>query len=218
MRPLVILLVALALPMLTQAQSKVRFSNITEFSAAFHVSKTKRTVSYTALDGSRSSVDSELANYKIPAPRLMTSFGIMVWDLVFIGAGAGYQFQFSEKDNGSHVPYQQHVLGFGQARLHFAKGRFRPFTDLRAGYNFTINEKTSNLFSEDFYEWDGVFVEPALGMGFNLGKLAMFNVSLAYQFLRTDQRMSSFDPADFIGAAARDRQHRLLLNLGFTFK
>jgi hypothetical protein len=213
-----IILILLCLPFITIAQSKVRFSNITEFSAAFQVSKTKRTVSYTAVDGSQNSVDSEQENYKIPAPRLMTAFGIMVWDLVFIGAGAGYQFQFSEKNDGNYVPYQQHVLGFGQARLHFSKGRFRPFTDLRGGYNFTMNEKRTSLLSDDFFRWDGVFIEPAIGLGFNLGKLAMFNLSVAYHFLRTDQRDAVNFPLLWTEATTRDRQHRVLLNLGFTFK
>lgn len=196
------------------SQKLVRFSNITEFGVAFQVSGTKRTVTYTALDGSEVSNESDTSRYKIPAPRMMSAFGVMIWDLVFIGAGAGYQYQFSE----NNMPFQHHVAGFGQARLHFAKGRFRPFTDLRLGYNYTMNDKTAVLLSDDHFKWDGLFVEPALGMGFNIGKVAMFNIGLAYQFLRTDQRMPSFDPDDYIGAATRDRQHRLVLNLGFTFK
>lgn len=214
MRTATIIIIALCTPVLTMAQSKVRFSNITEFGVGFQVSNTKRTVSYTSINGTEESIDSDIQNYKIPSPRLMSAFGIMVWDLVFIGAGAGYQFQFSESD----MPYQQNVMGFGQARLHFAKGRFRPYTDLRGGYHFTIKEKETPLFSDDFYRWDGAFIEPSLGIGFNLGKLAMFNIGLAYQFLRTNQRDAVNFPLLWQEATARDRQHRLVLNLGFTFK
>jgi hypothetical protein len=196
-------------------QGVVRFSNITELGVGFQVGKNSRTVTYTDFNGNEHTVDSEpSATYKIPAPRLMTSFGVMIWDLVFVGAGAGYQFQANEDP----LPYQHNVMGFGQARLHFAKGRFRPFTDLRLGYNYTINQKTNDLLSDDFYKWDGLFVEPSLGMAFKIGEKALFNIGLAYQFLRTDQRDAVNFPLLWTDATTRDKQHRLVLNLGFTFK
>lgn len=196
-------------------QGMVRFSNITELGVGFQVGKNNRTVTFTDSNGDEQAVNNELSTiYKIPAPRLMTSFGVMIWDLVFLGAGAGYQFQANEDP----LPYQHNVMGFGQTRLHFAKGRFRPFTDLRLGYNYTVNEQTSNLLSDDFYKWDGLFVEPSLGMAFKVGGKALLNIGLAYQFLRTDQRDAVDFPQLWTDATTRDKQHRLVLNLGFTFK
>lgn len=197
-------------------QGMVRFSNITELGVGFQVGKNSRTVTYTDLNGNEQEVDGTATEtYKIPAPRLMTSFGVMLWELVFVGAGAGYQFQANEDP----LPYQHNVMGFGQTRLHFAKGRFRPFTDLRLGYNYTLNQNTSDVLSDDFYKWDGLFVEPSLGMAFKAGGKALINIGLAYQFLRTDQRAYDTElPELWEEATNRDKQHRLVLNLGFTFK
>lgn len=196
-------------------QGAVRFSNITELGVGFQVGKNSRTVTYTDFNGNEHEVDGNATEtYKIPAPRLMTSFGVMLWELVFVGAGAGYQFQANEDP----LPYQHNVMGFGQTRLHFAKGRFRPFTDLRLGYNYTLNQNISDVLSDDFYKWDGLFVEPSLGMAFKVGGKALFNIGLAYQFLRTDQRNVPSVPLLWQDATTRDRQHRLVLNLGFTFK
>jgi hypothetical protein len=181
----------------TVAQGLVRFSNITELGAVFQVGKTSRTVSYKGISGNEQTLESNPEAYAIPAPRIMTAFGVMVWDLVFLGAGAGYQFQFSEDP----LPYQHNVTGFGQFRLHFAKGRFRPFTDLRLGYNYTLQEHTNNFLSDDFYKWDGLLIEPSLGMAFKLGGKALFNIGLLcdvttrekqhrYQFLRKGEYRS----------------------------
>lgn len=196
------------------SQSAVRFSNITELGVGFQVGSTEREVSYTDILGNEQTATSDVDAYKIPSPRLMTSLGVMLWDLVFVGAGVGYQFQANEDP----LPYQHNVTGFGQFRLHFAKGRFRPFTDLRLGYNYTLNQQTNDALSEDFYQWDGLLVEPSLGLAFKMGEKALFNIGLAYQFLRTDQRETLNIPILWSDATARDKQHRLVINLGFTFK
>ncbi|MCF8255926.1 MAG: hypothetical protein K9J06_00105 [Flavobacteriales bacterium] len=195
-------------------QGNVRFSNITELGAGFQVGNTTRELTYTDILGNEQSATSNPETYKIPAPRLMTSFGVMLFDLIFVGAGAGYQFQANEDP----LPYQHNVMGFGQLRLHFAKGRFRPFTDLRLGYNYTLNQNTNDLLSTDYYKWDGIFAEPSLGMAFKVGEKALFNIGLAYQFLRTDQREVVNASLLWQDVTTSDKQHRLIINLGFTFK
>lgn len=214
MRTLLIIPALLTSTGMAVGQSIIRFSNITELGVGFQVGSTQHEVKYTNFLGTENTVTTDVEAYQIPSPRLMTSFGIMVWELFYLGAGVGYQFQAKEDP----LPYQHHVAGFGQARIHFAKGRFRPFTDLRVGYNYTLNENTNDLLSSDTYKWDGLLIEPSLGIAFKMGEKALFNLGLAYQFLRTDQRETPTVPLLWTEATATDRQHRLVINLGFTFK
>lgn len=194
-------------------QGLVRFSNITELGVSFQVGSTEQEITYVDIAGNEQTATTDIDGYSIPAPRLMTSFGVMVWELLFIGAGAGYQYQ--PKDDA--LPYQHHVTGFGQARIHFAKGRFRPFTDLRVGYNYMVNEiPESNLLSDDNFKWDGLMVEPSIGFAIKLGGKALLNVGLAYQFLRVDQRESIADL--WTDVTTNNKRHSLALNVGFTFK
>jgi len=215
-------LLFLSLLMCTNAfvhgQKLVRFSNITELGVGFQLGKTSQTTEMPEIIGGDQTI--EIDGYSIPSPRLVTSFGVMIWELVFVGAGAGYAYQPSE----GNKPYQHNVSGFGQARLHFAKGRFRPFTDLRLGYNYTLNE-APNAFvalNPDNLKWDGLMIEPALGFAVKLSDKFLFNTSLAYQFLSTTNR-NELTYTDINGNelgtfATNQKQHRLMLNVGFTFK
>lgn len=197
-------------------QGLVRFSNITELGAGFQVGEvTQLTEMPDYLGGTN---ETKVAGYSVPAPRIVSSFGVMIWDLLFVGAGAGYAFQPGEDAK----PYQHHISGFGHARIHFAKGRFRPFTDLRAGYNYTLDEQTSAFATGDMLEWDGLMLEPALGFAIKISDKALFNTSLGYQFHSTTNRGSTTF-TDQIGNAlgefsTQQKQHRLMLNIGFTFK
>jgi len=210
----VILLVVTS--MAVHAQGLVRFANITELGVGFQVGKVSSTTDLPDYFGGSSERKSEPRS--VPAPRVVTSFGVMVWDLLFIGAGAGYAFQPAE----SGRRYQHYVPAFAHARAHFAKGRFRPFTGLRIGYNYTLDEDGSPSIVTKSREWDGLLLEPEIGFAIKLTDKALFNIAFAYQFISSSNRGSA-TYTDLLGNDAGEytlwrRQHALMLNLGVTFK
>ncbi|MCF8459678.1 MAG: hypothetical protein K9G46_03055 [Flavobacteriales bacterium] len=56
------------------------FNNVTELTAGFQIGKTTRTTSFT---GGESEL--KAADHTFPAPRIATSFGILVGDLFYLG-------------------------------------------------------------------------------------------------------------------------------------
>jgi hypothetical protein len=191
----------------------VRFNNITEVTVGFQTGKTTRVVSFDGGDA-----ETEIAGRKIPSPRVSSSFGILIADILFLGPGLGYTFQAEDSNNS-----QEHqVSAFGHTRLNFARGKFRPFLGFRGGYHFASFEELDNTLDADWYKWDGFFLEPALGISIKLGGHALVNASLGYQFVnagnRIEQTIIDENSNALVDAAMNERYHRFLLTVGFTFQ
>lgn len=196
----------------------IKFSNITEVTFGFQVGKTTQ---LTSLPGGGESTN-QIAGYKFPAPRVGTSFGMLVGSIFFLGPGIAYTFQPNDDDGTWPDPNadQHKVSAFGHMRIHFARGKFRPYTELKGGYTHIFTEDVSTVastFSAETYTWDGVFAEPAIGFGIKLGGHGQINISLGYQFLNVWNRSEGFTSADAFGPEIRDSYHRFLLSLGFSF-
>lgn len=205
----VILLCCLGFLISTKAQDKlVKFANITEATVGFQLGKTTQVNSLSEGDGQL-----EVAGYKVPSPRVNSSFGILVGKIFFIGPGLGYMYQPGDDNN----PYQHHVSVFGHARIHFTKGKLRPYVGLKGGYNHILPENVLSLYDEEAYTWDGAYAEPEVGLGIKLGGHAVLNASLGYQFLNVWNRSEGLNSIDAFGPELKDSYHRLLLSVGFTF-
>lgn len=210
-----IIVILLSAILNTQAQDKsklLRFNNITELTAGFQIGKTTRVTSF---DGGESEV--KVVGHKFPAPRLSSTFGISIADLLFFGPGVAYTFQAGDSNN----PQEHQVSAFGQIRLNFAKGRIRPFLDFKGGYHFSSLKEVDQTLNSDWYKWDGFFLEPALGLSFKLGGHALLNTSLGYQFItagnRIEQSIEDESGNALIDAGLSEKYHRFLLSFGFTF-
>jgi hypothetical protein len=191
----------------------IRFNNITEVAVGFQLGKTTRVTSFS---GGESSLN--VAGRKFPAPRLASSFGILLGDIFFIGPGLSYTFQSEDGNN-----QQEHQVSvFGQTRLNFARGRIRPFIDFKGGYHFASFEELDQTLDSDWYKWDGFSLEPALGISFKLGGHALLNASLGYQFVsagnRIEQSILDDNGNPLIDAALNEQYHRFILSVGFTFQ
>ncbi len=191
----------------------LRFNNITEATVGFQIGKTTRTTSFAGGES-----EANVAGHKFPAPRLATSFGLLVGELFYFGPGIAYTFQPADKNNS----LEHQVSVFGQTRLNFAKGRIRPFLDFKGGYHFASLAEANQTLDSDWYKWDGFFLEPALGLSFKLGKHALLNTSLGYQFVNAGNRIEQSIMTDsgnpIIDATLKENYHRLLLTIGFTFQ
>ena len=204
-----ILATALLFTVVAQAQDKlVKFANITEATVGFQLGRTTQVNSLA-----EGEAELEVAGYKVPSPRVNSSFGILVGKIFFIGPGLGYMYQPGDADN----PYQHHVSVFGHARVHFAKGKLRPYLGLKGGYNHILPEDVISLYDSEAYTWDGVYAEPELGIGIKLGGHAVLNASLGYQFMNAWNRSEGLTSVDAFGPELKDSYHRLLLSVGFTF-
>jgi len=195
----------------TNAQDKdkvVKFSNITEATVGFQLGKTTQ-IQQIGNNETKFSI----SGYEIPSPRLSSSFGAFVGQRFFIGPGFSYMYQSKDDNN----PTQHHVGVFVHSRLQLFKGLFRPYLELKGGYTRIIPEGNAGIFSQATYTWDGVFAEPALGLGIKLGGHAQLNVSLGYQFLNVWNRAEGLTSVDAFGPELKDSYHRLLLSLGFSF-
>ncbi|MCF8275328.1 MAG: hypothetical protein K9J17_01235 [Flavobacteriales bacterium] len=190
----------------------VRFSNITEASVGFQMGETTQITSF-----SEGETEVDVAGHKMPAPRLASSFGMLVGDILYLGPGAAYTFQ--PKD--SHNQQEHQIDIFGQCRLNFANGRVRPFADFKGGYHFATLDQVDQALDPDWYKWDGFFLEPALGISFKLGGHALLNTSLGYQFVnagnRIEQTIMDENGTPLVNAAMNEKYHRFLLSFGFTF-
>lgn len=205
----IIILCCLGFLFSTNAQDKlVKFANITEATVGFQLGKTTQVNSLSEGDGQL-----DVAGYKVPSPRVNSSFGILVGKIFFIGPGLGYMYQPGDDNN----PYQHHVSVFGHARIHFTKGKLRPYVGLKGGYNHILPENVLSLYDEEAYTWDGAYAEPELGIGIKLGGHAVLNASLGYQFLNVWNRSEGLTSVDAFGPELKDSYHRLLLSVGFTF-
>jgi hypothetical protein len=191
----------------------IRFNNITEVAVGFQLGKTTRVTSF-----SRGESSLNVAGRKFPAPRLASSFGILLGNIFFIGPGLSYTFQSEDGNN-----QQEHQVSvFGQTRLNFARGRIRPFIDFKGGYHFASFEELDQTLDSDWYKWDGFSLEPALGISFKLGGHALLNASLGYQFVsagnRIEQSILDDNGNPLIDAALNEQYHRFILSVGFTFQ
>lgn len=191
----------------------IRFNNITEVTVGFQTGKTTRITSFNGGE-----TETDIAGRKIPSPRVASSFGILLGDILFLGPGLGYTFQAEDSQNS-----QEHQVSvFGHTRLNFARGRIRPFADFRGGYHFASFEEVDNALDADWYKWDGFFLEPALGISFKLGGHALMNTSLGYQFVnagnRIEQTIMDENSNALVNAAMHEKYHRFLLSVGFTFQ
>lgn len=196
----------------TKEHKLLRFNNITEISVGFQTGKTTRVTSFNGGE-----TETEVAGRKIPSPRISSSFGLLIADVLFFGPGLAYTFQAEDSNNS-----QEHqISAFGQARLNFARGRFRPFADFKGGYHFSSFEELDQTLNPDWYKWDGFFLEPALGMSFKLGGHALLNASLGYQFVnagnRIEETIQDENGQPLVDAAMNEKYHRFLLSFGFTF-
>lgn len=130
------------------------FTNITEASVGLQVGKTTKITSFNSGELKESK-----NGYKFPAPRIATSFGATLADILYIGPGVAYTFQPRDADNG----YAHQVSAFGQARLSLGQASIRPFLDFKGGYHFASWEETSLLFDKNWYKWDGFFSRAGIG-------------------------------------------------------
>lgn len=186
----------------------VKFGNITEVTLGFQLGKTAQVNSFASAEN-----ELNVAGFKVPSPRIASSFGMLVGDIFFLGPGLGYMYQAADDDN----PYQHHISVFGHARINFAKGKLRPFVGLRGGYNHILPENVLSIYDSETYTWDGAFAEPAIGMGIKLGGHAQLNASLGYQFMNVWNRSKGLSSAEAFGPELKENYHRLLLTVGFTF-
>lgn len=191
----------------------IRFNNITELTVGFQMGKTKRITSY---NGGES--DTTLGSRKIPSPRIASSFGVLIGDILFVGPGLAYAYQASDNENVE----EHQISAFGHVRLNFARGKVRPFTDFKGGYHFSSFEELDNTLHADWYKWDGFFLEPALGLSVKLGSHALVNASLGYQFVnagnRIEQTIMDENSNALVDAVLHEQYHRFLLSIGFTFQ
>jgi hypothetical protein len=203
------LTVALLLSTVVQGQDKlVKFCNITEATVGFQLGKTTQVNSLA-----EGEAELDVAGYKVPSPRVNSSFGILVGKIFFIGPGLGYMYQPGDDDN----PYQHHVSVFGHARVHFTRGKLRPYLGLKGGYNHILPEDVLSIYSTEAYTWDGAYAEPEIGIGIKLGEHAVLNGSLGYQFMNVWNRSEGLTSVDAFGPELKDSYHRLLLSVGFSF-
>lgn len=197
---------------LASAQSTVRFGNITEATLGLQVGKTTRITSFQGGE-----IEDARRRNLYPAPRIATAFGVHLGNLLFVGPGVAYMFQPSDDENG----YSHQVSAFGQARLHANSMLVRPFVGIKGGYHFASWEQTNGLFDKDWYKWDGLFVEPAIGLSFQLQENKYFNASLGYQFVQAGNRIKQSIMTEsgqpIVEAALIENYHRLLLSVGLTF-
>mgnify|MGYP002633789208 CR=1 FL=1 len=190
----------------------VRFSNITEATVGFQLGETTRVTSFAS---GESEVD--VAGHKIPAPRISTSFGALIGDVLYVGPGFAYTYQPSDSNN-----QEEHQFSvYGHARLNFATGKIRPFSDFKGGYHFASLKEVDQALDPDWYKWDGFFLEPALGISFQIGNHAFLNTSLGYQFVnagnRIEQTIQDENGESLVNATLNEKYHRFLFSLGFTF-
>lgn len=208
-RTLAITFLGFAISIGASAQDKaVKFSNITEATVGLQLGKTVEVNSFPEGESKL-----KIAAFKVPSPRISSSFGMLVKDILFLGPGVAYMFQPGDDAN----PIQHHISAYGHIRIHFAKGKLRPFTEFKGGYNHIFSENVSTIYSRDAYTWDGVFFEPALGLGFKLGGHAQLNASLGYQFMNVWNRSEGMTSVSAFGPELKDSYHRLLLSVGFSF-
>jgi hypothetical protein len=208
-RTLAIPSLALAICFSCTAQDKaVKFSNITELSVGLQLGKTLEVNSFPEGESKL-----KVAAFKVPSPRISSSFGMLVKDILFLGPGLAYMYQPGDDAN----PFQHHLSAYGHLRIHLAKGKLRPYTEFKGGYNHIFPEKISSIYSRDAYTWDGVFFEPSLGLGVKLGAHGQLNASLGYQFMNVWNRSEGMTSIDAFGPELKDNYHRLLLSAGFSF-
>ncbi|MBP9151906.1 MAG: hypothetical protein KBF73_06450 [Flavobacteriales bacterium] len=190
----------------------VRFNNITEVSVGMQLGGTTRVTSFSAGES-----EVEVAGYKMPAPRISTSFGALIGGILYVGPGIAYTFQPSD----SHNQEAHQISAYGHARLNFANGKIRPFSEFKGGYHFASLKEINQSLDSDWYKWDGFFLEPALGISFKLGKHAFLNTSLGYQYVsagnRIKQTIQDEDGGSLINATLSEKYHRFLFSIGFTF-
>lgn len=194
------------------AQNSIRFGNITEATLGLQVGKTTRITSFQGGE-----MEEKKRRNVYPAPRIATAFGVHLGDILFVGPGVAYMFQPSDDKNG----YAHQVSAFGQARLHANSMLVRPFVDIKGGYHFVSWEQTNVLLDKDWYKWDGLFVEPAIGLSFQLQEKKYFNASLGYQFAQAGNRIKQSIMTEsgqpIAEAALIENYHRVLLSVGLTF-
>ena len=208
-RTLAITPLALALCLSSVAQNKaVVFNNITEATVGLQLGKTTEVNSFTEGESKL-----KVAAFKVPSPRISSSFGMLVREILFLGPGVAYMYQPGDDAN----PFQHHISAFGHIRIHFAKGKLRPYTEFKGGYNHIFAEKVSSIYSADAYTWDGVFFEPALGLAIKLGDHALLNASLGYQLMNVWNRSEGMTSVSAFGPEMKHRYQRLLLSAGFSF-
>jgi hypothetical protein len=191
------------------AQNKaVVFSNITEATVGLQLGKTVEVNSFTEGESKL-----KVAAFKVPSPRISSSFGMLVKEILFLGPGVAYMYQPGDEAN----PFQHHISAYGHMRVHFAKGKLRPYTEFKGGYNHIFAQKVSSIYSADAYTWDGVFFEPALGLAVKLGDHALLNASLGFQLMNVWNRSEGMTSLDAFGPEMKHRYQRLLLSAGFSF-
>lgn len=206
---LVIIIIASAINFSALAQNKtVVFSNMTEATVGLQLGKTVEVNSFNEGESKL-----KVAAFKVPSPRISSSFGILVKEILFLGPGVAYMYQPGDDAN----PFQHHISAYGHIRIHFAKGKLRPYTEFKGGYDHIFAEKVSSIYSADAYTWDGVFFEPALGMAIKLGDHALLNASLGYQLMNVWNRSEGMTSVSAFGPEMKHRYQRLLLSAGFSF-
>ncbi len=196
-------------------EKKIKFSNITEVTFGFQIGPTAQVAS--APGGGENEL--QIGGYRFPSPRVSTSFGALFGDILFLGPGFGYTFQPGDANGTALDPNtDQHRLSvFGHARVHFSKGRFRPYTEIKGGYTHIFTENVNSTYSPETFTWDGVYAEPAIGIGIKLGGHGQLNASLGYQFLNVWNRSNGFTSDSAFGPEIEDNYHNLLLSFGFSF-
>ena len=208
-RHLVITIIASAVNFTALAQNKtVVFSNITEATVGLQLGKTVEVNSFNEGESKL-----KVAAFKVPSPRISSSFGMLIKEILYLGPGVAYMYQPGDDAN----PFQHHISAYGHIRIHFAKGKLRPYTEFKGGYDHIFAEKVSSIYSADAYTWDGVFFEPALGLAIKLGDHALLNASLGYQHMNVWNRSEGMTSVSAFGPEMKHRYQRLLLSAGFSF-
>ena len=98
--------------------------------------------------------------------------GYRVSPLFGVGFGVGFNNNF---DDNFSIPLFVHL------RSEFLERGTTPFASLNFGYNILVNEC-------EYYHWNGIYAEPAVGMSMNLGRSCRFNASVGLTMGRTTSK------------------------------
>ncbi len=103
-----------------------------------------------------------------PVLGLHTHFGYRFIPQLYVGAGTGVELMFDR----NNLPL------FMQIRTDFVEARVTPFFSANLGYTFAwVNDEAGS-------EWGGIFIEPEMGVRFNIAKHFGLNLSSAFKFQR----------------------------------
>lgn len=112
-----------------------------------------------------------------PVLGLHTHFGYRFIPQLYVGAGTGVELMFDR----NNLPL------FMQIRTDFIEARVTPFFSANVGYTLSwVNDETGS-------DWGGFFIEPEMGVRFNISQNFGLNLSSAFKFQRGYESYRYYD-------------------------